>query len=84
MSPNGIICGFLNDADNLAELGDLAKRFFGVDAIIQFVAAAGEVAPLTSLDGAHAESAAADRSEMVKEALRIFGGSVRSVRRENP
>ena len=76
--------GFLNDADNLAELGELAKRFFGVDAIIQFVAAAGEVAPLTSLDGARAESAAEDRSEMVKEALRIFGGSVRSVRRENP
>jgi len=76
--------GFLNDADNLAELGELAKRFFGVDAIIQFVAAAGEIAPLTSLDGARAESAAEDRSEMVKEALRIFGGSVRSVRRENP
>jgi hypothetical protein len=76
--------GFLNDADNLAELGELAKRFFGVDAIIQFVAAAGEVAPLTSLDGARAEGAAEDRSEMVKEALRIFGGSVRSVRRENP
>ena len=76
--------GFLNDADNLAALGDLAKRFFGVDAIIQFVAAAGEVAPPTSFDAARAEGAAEDRSEMVKEALRIFGGSVRSVRRENP
>ena len=76
--------GFLNDTDNLASLRELAKRFFGVDVTIQFVAAAVDVAPLASSDAARTEGAAEDRSEMVKEALRIFGGSVRSVRRENP
>lgn len=76
--------GFLNDADNLASLRELAKRFFGVDVTIQFVAAAVDAAPLASSDAARTEGAAEERSEMVKEALRIFGGSVRSVRRENP
>ena len=76
--------GFLNDTDNLASLRELAKRFFGVDVTIQFVAAAVDVAPPSSSDAARTEGAAEDRSEMVKEALRIFGGSVRSVRRENP
>ena len=76
--------GFLNDTDNLASLRELAKRFFGVDVTIQFVAAAVDVAPPASSDAARTEGAAEDRSEMVKEALRIFGGSVRSVRRENP
>ncbi len=76
--------GFLNDADNLASLRELAKRFFGVDVTIQFVAVAVDAAPLASSDAARTEGAAEERSEMVKEALRIFGGSVRSVRRENP
>ncbi|MGZ8488651.1 MAG: DNA polymerase III subunit gamma/tau, partial [Candidatus Binatia bacterium] len=76
--------GFLNDADNLAALRELAKRFFGVDVTIQLVAAAVDAAPLAGSDTARTEGAVEDRSEMVKEALRIFGGSVRSVRRENP
>ena len=76
--------GYLNDADNLASLRELAKRFFAVDVPIQFVNAAVDAAPLASSDAARTEAAAEDRSEMVKEALRIFGGSVRSVRRENP
>jgi DNA polymerase-3 subunit gamma/tau len=76
--------GFLNDADNLAALRQLAKRFFAVDVAIQFVAAAVDAAPLAGSDAAPSVRAAEDRSEMVKEALRIFGGAVRSVRRENP
>ena len=76
--------GFLQDADNFAALRELAKRFFAQDVTIQFVATGADVAPAGNADASSAGIAADDRSEMVKEALRIFGGSVRSVRRENP
>ena len=74
--------GFLPDADNLASLRALAKQFFGQDVTIQFVASTGDSAPAITADASATGGAAGDRSEMVKEALRIFGGSVRSVRRE--
>jgi len=75
--------GFLQDADNLAALRELAKRFFAQEVTIQFVASGVDAVPSGNADESRAGSAADDRSEMVKEALRIFGGSVRSVRREN-
>lgn len=75
---------FLQDADNLAALRELAKRFFAQDVTIQFATAGADAAPDGKADPSRASGAADDRSEMVKEALRIFGGSVRSVRRENP
>jgi DNA polymerase III subunit gamma/tau len=71
---------FLQDADNLASLRDLAKQFFAQEVTIQFVASAADGAVDVAVD---ASNTGDDRSEMVKEALRIFGGSVRSVRREN-
>lgn len=74
---------FLQDADNLAALRELAKRFFAQEVTIQFVASALNAAPAGNDEASRADGAADDRSEMVKEALRIFGGSVRSVRREN-
>lgn len=74
---------FLQDADNLAALRELAKRFFAQEVTIQFVASALNAAPAGNAEASRADGAADDRSEMVKEALRIFGGSVRSVRREN-
>jgi len=76
--------GFLQDADNLAALRELAKRFFAQEVTIQFVASGADTAPSGNTDALRAGTAADERSEMVKEALRIFGGSVRSVRRENP
>jgi hypothetical protein len=76
--------GYLNDADNLASLRELAKTFFAQDVAIQFVASAVDAAPTAHPEASRSVGAADDRSEMVKEALRIFGGSVRSVRRENP
>ncbi|HUR71169.1 MAG TPA: DNA polymerase III subunit gamma/tau [Candidatus Limnocylindrales bacterium] len=74
--------GFLQDADNFLSLRTLAKQFFGQDVTIQFVASTGDSAPPITADASATGGAAGDRSEMVKEALRIFGGSVRSVRRE--
>jgi len=74
---------FLQDPDNLAALRELAKRFFAQEVAVQFVAPALDAAPAGNAEAPRAGGAADDRSEMVKEALRIFGGSVRSVRREN-
>ncbi len=73
---------FWQDEDNLATLKDLAKRFFSRDVALQIVGAPSEI--LGSAPSANFLTNAVDeRSPMVKEALRIFGGSVRNVRREN-
>ncbi len=75
---------FLQDSDNFATLKDLAKRFFAADVAVQISAMLADTSVLPADGGARASAGpAADRSEMVKEALRIFGGSVRTVRREN-
>jgi hypothetical protein len=72
---------FLLDGDNLASLREEAKKFFAQEVNVQIV---NMVADTTdSRDPAAASSALAEaRSPMVNEALRIFGGSVRNVRRE--
>ncbi len=75
---------FLQDGDNLATLKDLANRFFAQDVSVEF-------ANLRSDSGrnpvgdtmAGADNSPEERSDMVKEALRIFGGSIRNLRREN-
>lgn len=71
---------FLLDGDNLAALREEAKRFFGQEVnvqIVNMIAEGGE-----GREPAPAASQSDARSPMVNEALRIFGGSVRSVRRE--
>jgi DNA polymerase III subunit gamma/tau len=75
---------FLQDGDNLAALKELAKRFFSQDVTVQirWEGADGARSGVESVAGVSA-NAAQERSEMVKEALRIFGGSVRRVRRDN-
>jgi len=75
---------FLQDSDNLATLKDLAKRFFAADVAVQISAMLSDRVDASADRGASGSaSPAGERSEMVKEALRIFGGSVRTVRREN-
>jgi DNA polymerase III gamma/tau subunit len=71
---------YLDDADNFSALKSLAKQFFSADMSITLTllaadaeAQAGAVAPAGQGE---------ERSPMVNEALRIFGGSVRSVRKE--
>lgn len=73
---------FWQDGDNLSMLKELAKRFFTQDVTLQITGVEADSARQTS-DLAATASAPDERSEMVKEALRIFGGSVRNVRREN-
>jgi DNA polymerase-3 subunit gamma/tau len=71
---------FLLDADNLATLKEQASRFFAQDVNVQIV---NMIADSVSSTAETTEGNAGDeRSSMVKEALRIFGGSVRNVRSE--
>lgn len=74
---------FWQDEDNLTALKELAKRFFSAEVSLQIVGApsygSSTVATTTNVSTKPDE----ERSPMVKEALRIFGGSVRNVRREN-
>jgi DNA polymerase III subunit gamma/tau len=71
---------YLVDADNFSALKSLAKQFFSADMSLTLMpmaadaeAQAGAVAP---------SGQGEERSPMVNEALRIFGGSVRSVRKQ--
>jgi DNA polymerase-3 subunit gamma/tau len=75
---------FLQDSDNLSALKELAKRFFTDDVVVQItqIAAAGASEPADENRPASARTSE-EGSDMVKEALRIFGGSIRNVRREN-
>jgi len=75
---------FLQDGDNLATLKDLARRFFAQEVSVQ-IASDFSLSALGGVERGIGESAnpAEERSDMVKEALRIFGGSIRNVRREN-
>jgi len=73
---------YLQDAENLAALGGLAKRFFAGDVSLSVVAAPDAMAKTMRREEGEA-SVSGENSEMVKEALRIFGGSIRSVRRED-
>ncbi|MGE5215548.1 MAG: DNA polymerase III subunit gamma/tau [Chloroflexota bacterium] len=74
---------FLLDGDNLAALKDLANGFFAQDVNVQIVNLVPETANTgAEIPSAAGASAADERTPMVKEALRIFGGAVRTVRKD--
>jgi DNA polymerase III subunit gamma/tau len=70
---------YLQDVENLTLLRNFAKRFFSREMTVQ----------LTQLDASVSKSqqevlaSGESGSEMVKEALRIFGGSIKGVRTDN-
>ena len=72
---------FWQDGDNLAALKGLAKRYFQRDVELQIVNSTSEGATTAAGVFDAPETVGEERSPMVKEALRIFGGSVRNVRR---
>jgi DNA polymerase-3 subunit gamma/tau len=75
---------YLQDSDNLATLKDLARRFFTQEVSVQIASELSVFGPSAMERGMSAPiSPGEERSDMVKEALRIFGGSIRNVRREN-
>ena len=75
---------FLQDADNMATLKDLARKFFTEEVSVQILSELSSPAASAPFgSGATPSAAGSERSDMVKEALRIFGGSIRNVRRDN-
>jgi DNA polymerase-3 subunit gamma/tau len=70
---------YLQDTENMTLLKSFAKRFFSSDVGIQLTQVAAPALSTQQSNLARAEVG----SEVVKEALRIFGGSVRGVRKEN-
>ncbi len=74
---------FLLDGDNLIALKELANSFFAQDVNVQIVNMTSErTSGGTEAASAARPNAADERTPMVKEALRIFGGSVRNVRKD--
>ncbi|HEU4640176.1 MAG TPA: hypothetical protein VFS84_15090, partial [Candidatus Binatia bacterium] len=67
---------YLQDLENMTLLRSFAKRFFSREMTIQLTLL--DAAPAKSQQGALASGESG--SEMVKEALRIFGGSIKGVR----
>jgi DNA polymerase-3 subunit gamma/tau len=75
---------YLQDPDNVTALESLAKRFFGDDvAVVIKVADPDGLGRKSASIGAEGMSSGDEGSPMVKEALRIFGGSIKTARREN-
>jgi hypothetical protein len=74
---------FLQDNDNLATLKELARRFFAQDVAVQIAGVVSDNASKSpEMTSAGPLAPTEERSPMVKEALRIFGGSIRNVRRD--
>jgi len=74
---------FWQDDENLVALKGLAKRFFSSEVTLQIVGAPSYESSSAATAANLSTKPDDERSPMVKEALRIFGGSVRNVRREN-
>jgi DNA polymerase-3 subunit gamma/tau len=75
---------YLQDPDNLSLLKNLAKRFFGDDVAVHITAVSSEtLGHKDETTRSETKSQGDEGSAMVKEALRIFGGSIKTVRREN-
>jgi hypothetical protein len=70
---------YLQDAENMALLKSFANRFFSRDVTIELVQIGAATAKAQQTPPASGETG----SEIVKEALRIFGGSIKGVRKEN-
>jgi len=75
---------FLQDSDNFTTLKELATRFFAQDVTMQIADVVADSALKPSeMNSQPSMNSSEDRSPMVKEALRIFGGSIRNVKRDN-
>ena len=74
---------FLQDAENFSILKNLANQFFDDDLAISYAVIDADSLPTGETAPGEALPRSDEKSEMVKEALRIFGGAVKTVRREN-
>jgi DNA polymerase-3 subunit gamma/tau len=91
LTPGGLKIGvaerhhlnYLQDLDNLSALRRLANEFFAAEVALSITPLAAEDAGSKSQELAVTTAEQGQGSPMVKEALRIFGGSIKTVRREN-
>ncbi|HZD40821.1 MAG TPA: hypothetical protein VE131_08880, partial [Terriglobales bacterium] len=75
---------YLQDPDHLSLLKSLAQRFFGNEVPVVITSADPQgIARKDEATGAGALSPEDQGSTTVREALRIFGGSIKTVRRES-
>ncbi|MEK7378243.1 MAG: hypothetical protein AABZ71_05010, partial [Candidatus Binatota bacterium] len=74
---------YLQDPENLSSLKDLACRFFAVEVTVGVAPIA--ISNQVNKDEAtnHIKPAKDGGDEMVTEALRIFGGSIKGIKRES-
>jgi DNA polymerase-3 subunit gamma/tau len=74
---------YLQDTDNLSVLKGLAKRFFAEDVIVDIAVVEPMGLGRKSEPSETGATGLEEDSRTVKEALRIFGGSIKTIRREN-
>jgi DNA polymerase III subunit gamma/tau len=74
---------YLQDTDNLSALRRLANEFFATDMTVDITALAADTANVKKEDLTATAAGEGAGSPMVKEALRIFGGSIKNVRGDN-
>jgi DNA polymerase-3 subunit gamma/tau len=75
------VLSYLRDAENLSLLKDFARRFFSTDVNVA-VTALPPKAQTVENQTVNPVPLAGREGDMVKETLRIFGGSVKEVKRE--
>ena len=73
---------YLQDADNLSALKTLAARFFSRDLTIRLEQVPQVNTGVEKTAGKQATSSGSGDSGLVNEALRIFGGAIKTVRQE--
>ncbi len=74
---------YLQDTENFSVLKSLANQFFAADLAISFAVVDADKSGTSETATSGAVPRSDEKSEIVKEALRIFGGAVKTVRREN-
>jgi hypothetical protein len=73
---------YLQDTDNLSALKTLAGRFFSRDLTIRLTQVAPAETDIGNATANQVSSGESRGSGLVNEALRIFGGSIKTVRQE--
>lgn len=73
---------YMQDADNLSDLESLANQFFERETVLSIATLAASTSTAES-EGGVSLAEGEQTSEMAKEVLRIFGGSVKAIRKES-
>jgi DNA polymerase-3 subunit gamma/tau len=76
--------GYLRDPENIAFLKDFARRFFSRETIVSVFAPAAKNPADAGPGGTTEKTASAESVDMVQEAMRVFGGSIKEVRSPRP